>query len=172
MSTMKPIAIVAFFALLCANDHARAAAGWNVYRNAHDGYAISYPPGWRIDTGHVYSALGPGKEIRGVAFMVPKNFTAGTNLSDSSWYLAVEILRSATARSAQPRSLDDAIDKPRMVTRLCTRASHGRCRMAADAGRRETFMKRPCRLSSARGPASPPAPSRIRPISAITIPAR
>ena len=46
--------------------------------------------------------------------MVPKNFTAGTNLSDSS-YLAVEILPSATQCSAAA-FLDDAIDKPRMVT--------------------------------------------------------
>ena len=67
------------------------AAGWHTYRDPQMGFAISYPDGWRVDTAHTYTALGPGKDIHGVAFKVSKRFTTGTNLSDDS-YLAVEVL--------------------------------------------------------------------------------
>ncbi|HEY5338095.1 MAG TPA: hypothetical protein VIJ85_07835, partial [Rhizomicrobium sp.] len=80
------------------------ASGWPVYRDAKAGYAISYPPGWLVDTTHDYQALGPGKDIRGTAFLVSPE--SGTNLSSDS-YLAVEILPGATSCTAD-QFLDDA----------------------------------------------------------------
>jgi hypothetical protein len=88
------------------------AGGWHTYRDAQAGYAISYPDGWRVDTRHVYTALGPGKEIHGTAFHIKPSIAAGTNLSDDS-YLAVEVSPNARPCSAEP-FLDDAIDKPRI----------------------------------------------------------
>ena len=92
---------------------AAQAGGWHDYRDPQGRWSISYPEGWHVDTNHVYSALGPGKEIRGVAFIVPENFTKGTNLGDDS-YLAVETLPSAAACTASA-FLDDAIDQPRTI---------------------------------------------------------
>jgi hypothetical protein len=88
------------------------AAGWHTYRDPQMGFAISYPDGWRVDTAHTYTALGPGKDIHGVAFKVSKRFTTGTNLSDDS-YLAVEVLPGVKDCAAAP-FLDDAIDQPRI----------------------------------------------------------
>jgi hypothetical protein len=99
-------------AMFVLASSAAQASGWHVYRDKQTGFSISYPDGWRVDGDHVYSALGPGKEIHGVAFKVRKNFTTGTNLSDDS-YLAVEILPGVKQCSAG-LFLDDAIDKPRI----------------------------------------------------------
>jgi len=86
------------------------AGGWNTYTDPAGRWSIQYPDGWRVDTSHSYTALGPGKEIRGVAFVVPDSFTKGTNLGDDS-YLAVETLPSAEDCTASA-FLDDAIDPP------------------------------------------------------------
>lgn len=65
-----------------------------------------------MDTHHVYTAMGPGKEIHGTAFQIEPGIAAGTNLSDNS-YFAVEVLPGVTPCTAEP-FLDDAIDKPRI----------------------------------------------------------
>lgn len=88
------------------------AGSWHTYRDAQAGYSISYPDGWRVDRQHVYTALGPGKEIHGTAFHIKPSIAAGTNLSDDS-YLAVEVLPNVRRCTAEP-FLDDAIDKPRI----------------------------------------------------------
>jgi hypothetical protein len=79
---------------------------WQSFRDTHRGYAISHPRDWRVDTAHDYTALGPGKDIHGVAFVVPSGLAKGTNLSDSS-YLAVEWLPDAPGCTAD-LFLDDA----------------------------------------------------------------
>ncbi|HSM96824.1 MAG TPA: hypothetical protein VLT91_12320 [Rhizomicrobium sp.] len=101
-------------ALLTVAQSACATGAWHTYRDTKLGFSISYPDGWRLDPDHVYGALGPGKEIHGVAFVVDPKFTAGTNLSDDS-YLAVEVLPDARTCTAS-LFLDDAIDKPRVKT--------------------------------------------------------
>lgn len=88
------------------------AGGWHTYRDVQAGYSISYPDGWRVDTHHVYTAMGPGKEIHGTAFQIEPGIAAGTNLSDDS-YFAVEVLPGVTPCTAEP-FLDEAIDKPRI----------------------------------------------------------
>ena len=100
--------------MLMASSGAQGSGAWHTYRDTKLGFSMSYPDGWRVDPNHVYSALGPGKEIHGVAFMVSPKLTAGTNLSDDS-YLAVEVLPDARTCSAAP-FLDDAIDQPRVKT--------------------------------------------------------
>lgn len=106
-------ATVLGIAVLTLTAAAAQAAGWHTYRDPQAGWSISYPDGWRVDTSYTYSALGPGKEIHGVAFVVPESFTKGTNLGDDS-YLAVETLPSAGACTAS-EFLDDAIDRTRTV---------------------------------------------------------
>src|SRR5512142_3272881 len=97
-----------FLAVAMLAPAAAQASGWHSYRNPQMGFSISYPDGWRVDSNHVYTALGPGKDIHGVAFKVRKSFTTGTNLSDDS-YFAVEILPDVKQCSAA-LFLDDAID--------------------------------------------------------------
>jgi hypothetical protein len=85
------------------------ASGWHIYRDPNGLFSVAYPPGWTVDTHHAYTALGPGKEINGVAFRVNPDFTAGTNLSTDS-YFAVEVL-DAAKHCTPDLFLDDAIDK-------------------------------------------------------------
>jgi hypothetical protein len=87
-----------------------SADAWPRYRNAKGGYSISYPPSWRVDTSHDYQALGPGKDIRGTAFVVSPSTASGTNLSPDS-YLAVEELPDTQPCSAD-KFLDDAQGAP------------------------------------------------------------
>jgi hypothetical protein len=91
--------------LMCCGA-ATTASAWPVYRNIQQGYAISYPPSWRVDTAHDYQALGPGKDIYGTAFVVSESTAFGTNLSNDS-YLAVEALPGTAACTAD-KFLDDA----------------------------------------------------------------
>jgi hypothetical protein len=108
MNTTLPsrfgLLLVAAFLMCCGG--ATTAAAWPVYRNTTLGYAISYPPSWRVDTTHDYQALGPGKDIYGTAFIVSPSTAFGTNLSNDS-YLAVESLRG-TAPCTADEFLDDA----------------------------------------------------------------
>ena len=76
-----------------AAEHA-PPEGWRTYRDAQTGFSIDYPREFKVDTNHDYAALGPGMDIHGVAFMVPSNVAAGTNLSADS-YLSVEIFPRA-----------------------------------------------------------------------------
>lgn len=71
-----------------------AYPAWHTYSNVQFGFSISYPNGWKVDTKHVYDALGPGKDIPEVAFVIPESMASGTNLSSDS-YIAVEFMRAA-----------------------------------------------------------------------------
>jgi hypothetical protein len=84
-------AACALLVLACAapsNVDARSA--WHSYRDMRLGYAISYPPAWRLDTAYAYTGLGPQSEIRGVAFHIPPSMTQGTNLSPNLTGVSVE----------------------------------------------------------------------------------
>jgi len=82
------------FLLLCLAAMPASAAnvpeGWRDYTDAQYGFSIAYPPAFTADTDHDYTALGPGMDIRGVAFMVPSGTASGTNLGRDS-YLSVEV---------------------------------------------------------------------------------
>jgi hypothetical protein len=56
-----------------------------------EGFSIAAPVSFAVDPNHDYQALGPGKDIRGVAFTIPAALAKGTNLADDS-YVAVETL--------------------------------------------------------------------------------
>jgi hypothetical protein len=108
MKTALPsrLAVLIVTASLACCGAATTASAWPVYRNAKLGYAISYPPGWRMDATHDYQSMGPGKDIYGTAFVVSPSIASGTNLSNDS-YLAVESL-SGTAACTADEFLDDA----------------------------------------------------------------
>ncbi|MDE2135596.1 MAG: hypothetical protein KGM97_00375 [Alphaproteobacteria bacterium] len=83
--------------LLVALNDSRAGtmdSAWRSYTDAKYGFSISYPLGWKLDAKHVYDALGPGKGIPGVAFVIPASMANGTNLSSDS-YIAVELMPAA-----------------------------------------------------------------------------
>jgi hypothetical protein len=90
--------VVLLAAAACAT--AAQAAPWHHHTDATLGYRISYPAGWTIDTGYVFSGLGPGTEIKGVAFTIPAGMTTGTNLASDS-KLSVESLPGANCMPAQ-----------------------------------------------------------------------
>jgi hypothetical protein len=120
------VALYLAVAIAACCGAATAAPAWPLYRNEALGYAISYPPSWRVDTNHDYQALGPGKDIHGVAFVVSPGLAFGTNLSNDS-YLAVEILPGAGCCTAD-RFLDDA------VAGGPHRETHGRITYSVETG--------------------------------------
>lgn len=100
-----------------------ASPAWPIYHDAKYGFSISYPNGWKLDTQHVYDAFGPGKEIPGIAFVIPASMAKGTNLSRDS-YIAVEVLPAATICDFS--GFVDATDKSYPMT---------------DAGRRYSYAE-------------------------------
>jgi len=64
----------------------------NTYLDAVVGFTIRYPVDYKIDTSYKYQALGPGKEIGGVKFIIPESFAIGTNLSSFDTGISVEII--------------------------------------------------------------------------------
>lgn len=58
--------------------------GWAPYRSDAYGFSVRYPEDWTVDPGYAYTLLGPDQAIRGVAFRVPADARAGTNLAQDS----------------------------------------------------------------------------------------
>jgi hypothetical protein len=54
-------------------------------------FSIRYPDQYTADSTYQYTALGPGKSIRGVKFIIPQSLSKGTNLAQDS-YVSVEVL--------------------------------------------------------------------------------
>jgi hypothetical protein len=63
--------------------------GWKQYDSSAYNFTVLYPTDYTVKEDHTYTALGPGKDISGVAFIVPESITKGTNLSTDS-YMSVE----------------------------------------------------------------------------------
>lgn len=63
------------------------------------GFSIRFPEGYSVDPAYRYQALGPGRSIAGVRFIVSADMAAGTNLSRDS-YVSVEWLPGAASCSA------------------------------------------------------------------------
>lgn len=63
------------------------------------GISFRFPQGYTFDPGYTYTALGPGKTIKGVKVTIPAAATTGTNLSKDT-YVSVEEIPSATTCSA------------------------------------------------------------------------
>jgi len=63
-----------------------------VYSDGTLGFSIRYPADYSVDTSYKYQALGPGKDIGGVKFIIPSNITTGTNLSSFDTGISVEII--------------------------------------------------------------------------------
>ncbi len=70
-------------------------ADWVPYSNTDFGFDLRLPPGYTTDDEYFYGALGPGKEVPGIKFMVPKVLTEGTNLSADSGISIEELARAA-----------------------------------------------------------------------------
>ena len=64
---------------------------WKKYTSDNYKFSIEYPSDFSVNENHTYSALGPGKEIKGIAFPVSEAISKGTNLSSDS-YFSVEQL--------------------------------------------------------------------------------
>ncbi len=70
-----------------------------IFASSTLGFTIRFPQNYTADQKYVYSALGPGKTIKGVKFTIPAGAVTGTNLSKDS-YVSVEMLPKATTCSA------------------------------------------------------------------------
>lgn len=55
-----------------------------LYVHENPGFAVRFEEGFVVDENYIYEALGPGKRIKGVSFVVPKSMTDGTNLSSDT----------------------------------------------------------------------------------------
>jgi hypothetical protein len=86
-----------------ANDTPHPASqpptGWRSFGDAGLGFSIAYPSKWRVDSAHVYPNPVGNERLAGVAFLIPEDLAAGTNLSRDS-YLSVESAPDASSCSA------------------------------------------------------------------------
>lgn len=88
------------------------ASGWSTFTSSNFGFSIQYPKEYTAEMNYTYSNLGHGKDIFGVSFTIPENYTTGTNLSDDS-RISVESLPSQTDCSAEP-----FLDNPQNIQTL------------------------------------------------------
>ena len=68
------------------------------YSNTAKGFSIKYPAGFTADNTYTYQELGPGKDISGVKFTIPRATAAGTNLGSDS-YISVEEIPKAAGKT-------------------------------------------------------------------------
>lgn len=81
--------------------------GWHTLASSTLGYSIRYPEGYTLDTSYVYDQLGPGSEIGGIKFIIPKSRAQGTNLSGADTGVSIEVMPYADTCTAD-RFLADA----------------------------------------------------------------
>lgn len=74
-------------------------ADFETFASATHGFSIRYPKGWTVNPNYRDESWGPGHEITGVSFTIPKSMTTGTNLADDT-RLAVETLPDASTCTA------------------------------------------------------------------------
>jgi len=86
----------------------------NVYLNSKMGFTIRYPEGYSVDSSYKYQALGSGKDISGVKFIIPKSFASGTNLSSFDTGVSVEAISNVSDCNAGLFLLNSKV-KPQMV---------------------------------------------------------
>jgi membrane-bound inhibitor of C-type lysozyme len=87
---------------------------WNTYASSSLGYSVRYPNGYQINTAYVNQTLGPGKNIKGVQFVIPATMATGTNLSSDSG-VSIERLPGATSCTAN-LFLSDIVGSTTLVT--------------------------------------------------------
>jgi hypothetical protein len=54
------------------------------YSNPTFAFSVTVPKGFTVDESYINQTLGPGREIPGVAFVIPQSLSTGTNLSPDS----------------------------------------------------------------------------------------
>jgi hypothetical protein len=122
IAAVTKFAIVMCLALSFAG--AAQASPWKHYSDTGLGYTIAYPANWSIDTHYVYDQLGPGKEIKGVAFQIPAGLAAGTNLGEDT-RLSVESLPGTACTPGQFVDPAESVHTLRADHRVYTAASSG-----------------------------------------------
>lgn len=73
------------------NTSGQEYADYSTYASTTLGFSIKYPKSFTVNEKYAYTAMGPGKDIRGVSFIIPESMHTGTNLSSDS-YVSVEML--------------------------------------------------------------------------------
>ncbi len=104
---------------------------WEIFTDSEGRFSALYPTSFSVNTAHVYTALGPEKEIYGVSFAVPESLTRGTNLSLDT-YFSVETLGTSTAPCLAKSFLGEGA-KESVMTENGVRYSMGR-RIEGTAG--------------------------------------
>lgn len=87
----------------------------NAYLNSKVGFTLRYPEGYSVDSSYKYQALGPGKDINGIKFIIPQSLAAGTNLSGIDTGVSVEAIPSVLDCNAGLFLSNDKV-KPQMIT--------------------------------------------------------
>jgi hypothetical protein len=86
----------------------------SAYLDSDVGFTIRYPEGYSVNSSYKYQALGPGKDIKGVKFIIPQSFASGTNLSSFDTGVSVEAIPNVLDCNAS-LFLSDKV-KPQMIT--------------------------------------------------------
>jgi len=87
----------------------------NTYLDSKIGFTLRYPEGYSVDSSYKYQALGPGKDINGVKFIIPQSLAAGTNLDGVDTGVSVEAIPNVLDCNAGLFLSNDKV-KPQMIT--------------------------------------------------------
>jgi len=77
------------------NTSGQEYVDYGIYASTTLGFSIKYPKNFTVNEKYTYTAMGPGKDIHGVSFVIPESMHTGTNLSSDS-YVSVEMLPKQT----------------------------------------------------------------------------
>jgi hypothetical protein len=97
----------------CEFSPCPTADSWPAYFSGKPGYTIRHPSSFTVNSGYLYTELGPGKEISGVSFTIPSSLAIGTNLR-SDTYISVETGPRST--SCTPSLFLDNVQSTSTVT--------------------------------------------------------
>lgn len=78
---------------------ATGTEAWRRYSNPDFGFEVRIPASFEVEDSYFYYALGPGREIPGIAFNLRPEAVAGTNLSPDTGVRVEQLSRAACAPS-------------------------------------------------------------------------
>ena len=90
-----------------SSDTASSQISGTPYSSDTFGFKVTVPYGFTVDESYLNQDLGPGREIPGVAFKIPEQFSTGTNLATDS-HVAVEELSDVACEPSDFLSTDSS----------------------------------------------------------------
>lgn len=97
MKIKQGLVVAAVATLAVTSASAATPKGWKTYTDARNGWSISYPANFTVDTHFTSMTVDPG--VHGVSFSLPESWGKGTNLNEAS--VSVQVLPGRNCKPSQ-----------------------------------------------------------------------